>query len=153
MTASEHNEKLIESLQEILQKNYDAEEGLKQVMQKTDSPNLRDWLQNKAAERNAFAEELGLELKKLGAEPDSAGSFSGTLHRVWIDVKTALSTNKDETILEECIRGDRASVEEYEEQLRAPYMAGSVIEILTEQKKKVEKSLRTFKFLEDFVDK
>ncbi|NEN22362.1 PA2169 family four-helix-bundle protein [Cryomorpha ignava] len=152
MDTSNHKERLVNSLQEILQKNYDAEEGLKHVMQKTDSPVLKKWLQQKANERSGFATEIDSELKKLGAASKASGSILGTAHRVWIDVKTALSTNRAETILEECIRGDKASVEEYNEQLKAPYMAGSVIEVLTNQKAKVERSLLTFKRLEDLVD-
>lgn len=151
MNTSNHKEKLVTSLQEILQKNYDAEEGLKHVMQKTDSTVLKNWLQKKAEERKGFAAEIETELKKLGAESTASGSVLGTVHRVWINVKTALSTNRAETILEECIRGDAASVEEYKEQLEAPYMAGSVIEVLTNQKVKIEQSLNTFKQMEDLV--
>ena len=152
MDSSEHKEKLINSLQEILQKNHEAEQGLNQVKEKTNSPTLKTWLQQKANERKEFAEDINTELKKLGAEAKPSGSFGGAAHRVWIDVKTALSTNRDETILEECIRGDEASVEEYREQLRAPYMAGTVVGVLADQRTKIEQSLQTFKRLEDLVD-
>ena len=152
MDHADNTGKLISSLQEILQKNYDAEEGLKQGKEKTDSPTLKKWLQQKADERHEFAEDIHTELKKLGSEPKASGSFAGTAHRVWIDVKTFLSTNQDETILEECIRGDEASVEEYRDQLRAPYMAGTVVGVLADQKKRIEQSLETFRRLEDLVE-
>lgn len=152
MDNSKHTEKLVDSLQEILQKNYDAEKGLKEVMQKANSPQLKKYLQKKAVERSGFANEIDGELRKLGAAPKESGSFTGSAHRVWIDVKTALSTNKDESILEECIRGDKASVDEYDKQLKAPYMAGSAIPVLTDQRAKVEQALLKFKRLEDLVD-
>lgn len=149
---SEHHDKLVNSLQEILQKNYDAEKGLKEVMLKTDSQPLKKWLQHKAVERSGFANEIDSELRKLGAEPRESGSFTGSAHRVWIDVKTALASNKDEAIFEECIRGDKASVDEYNKQLKEPYMSGAVVPVLTHQRAKVEKALSTFKRLEDLED-
>lgn len=152
MDNSNHNEKLVNSLQEILQKNYDAEKGYKEVMLKTESPHLKKWLQKKAVERSGFATEIDGELRKLGAEPRESGSFTGDVHRVWIDVKTALSANKDETIFEECIRGDKASVDEYNKQLKEPYMAGSAVPVLTKQKAKVEQALSACKQLEDLED-
>ena len=146
---SDNNEKLVNSLQEILQKNYDAEKGLKEVMLKTDSQHLKKWLQKKAVERSGFATEIDSELRKLGAEPKEAGSFAGSAHRVWIDVKTAIAGNKDQAIFEECIRGDKASVEEYNKQLKEPYMTGAAVPVLTQQRAKVEQALSTFKRLED----
>ena|SRR5690554_3199473 len=149
MNNSENHDKLVDSLQEILQKNYDAERGLKEVMLKTDSPRLKKWLQKKAVERSVFATEIDQELRKLGAEPKERGSFAGDMHRVWIDVKTALATNKDEVIFEECIRGDKASVEEYNKQLKEPYMVGSIGQVLTHQKAKVEQAIAAYRHLED----
>lgn len=151
MDASEYKQKLIDSLQKILQKNYDAAEGLKHVSQKTNSDVLKNWLEKKAEEREGFVSEIEKELKKLGAESEVSHSILRSVHTVWIDVKTALSTNRAETVLEECIRGDKASVKEYTEQLEAPYMAGSVIAVLTDQKAKVEHSLFMFKRMEDLV--
>lgn len=69
MENSKHNEKLVESLQELLQKNYDAEQGFKKVMVKAENPLLKNWLQKKAALRASFATEIDQELRKLNAEP------------------------------------------------------------------------------------
>jgi len=151
MENSKHNEKLVESLQELLQKNYDAEKGFKKVMVKAESPQLKNWLQKKSAERSAFANEIDLELRKLNAQPREEGSLAGSAHRVWIDVKTALSSDKDESILEECIRGEKASVDEYRTQLESSYVSGSVETVLQQQRAKVEETLRTVKRLEDLV--
>lgn len=151
MENSKHNEKLVESLQELLQKNYDAEQGFKKVMVKAENPLLKNWLQKKAALRASFATEIDQELRKLNAEPREEGSLAGSAHRVWIDLKTALSSDRDEALLEECIRGERASVEEYRTQLESPYVTGSVETLLDRQRSKVEETLRTVKRLEDLA--
>lgn len=152
MDTTKQHEKLVDSLQEILQKNYDAEKGLKEVMLKTDNHALKKWLQHKAVERSGFANEIDSELRKLGGEPREDGSVLGSAHRMWIDVKTAVAGNKDEAIFEECIRGDKASVDEYAKQLKEPYMTGAVVPILTKQKAKVEQAIAQYKRLEDLED-
>ena len=151
MDTSNHKNELINSLQTLLQKNHDAAEGLKHVMNKTDSTVLTNWLQKKAEEREGFITEIEKELKKLGAEYKASSNILETAHRAWINVKTALSTNIAETILEECIKGDEVSVVEYTEQLNAPYMTESVVQVLSDQKAKIEHSLFMFKQMEDIV--
>ncbi len=146
------NKEMQDSLQELLQKNYDAEKGFKQVLEKAENPQLKSWMKKQAVQRSHFATEIDGELRKLNVEPKESGSVSGSAHRVWIDVKTALSMDKDESILEECIRGEKASVSEYEETLNNSYWTPNVKSMLTEQKNKVQASLSTVKRLEDLAD-
>ncbi|MGJ8666993.1 MAG: ferritin-like domain-containing protein [Patiriisocius sp.] len=152
MEATEQHKKLKNALQELLEKNYDAEKGFKQVMKKAENPQLKIWLQNQAAQRSQFASQIDSELRKINETPDSDGSVSGSVHRMWIDIKTALSFDKDESILEECIRGEKASVDEYQYQLEKTYLNQSVRNMLSEQKSKVEDSLATVKRMEDLID-
>ena len=42
----------------------------------------------------------------------------GTLHRVWVDLKTMLSNNDSVAVLEECERGEAAALMAYENALR-----------------------------------
>lgn len=149
MKTTNNQEKLGESLQELLQKNYDAEKGFKQVMQKAENPQLKSWLQKQAAQRSQFANEIDNELRNLNFEPRETGTVKGSAHRMWIDVKTALSTDKDESILEECIRGEKASVEEYSNQLESNSLPPTTESLLNKQKVKVQSSLATVKTLED----
>lgn len=149
MKTTNNQEELGNALQNLLQKNYDAEKGFKQVMQKAENPQLKNWLQKQAAQRSQFANEIDSELRKINFEPKDSGSVAGSAHRVWIDVKTAMSHDKDESILEECIRGEKASVEEYDEQLQNTYLTPSTQAILNNQRKKVHDSLSTVKRLED----
>ena len=114
----ESHKHLVHCLQELLEKNYDAEKGFKKALKDSDSHNLKEFLKMQAVQRNRFATELDKELRSLNEEPKDNGSATGSLHRAWIDIKTAFTGKDDEAILEECIRGEKASVEEYEEKLK-----------------------------------
>ena len=60
-----------------------------------------------------------------------------------------MSSDKDEAILEECIRGEKASVEEYQEVLDSKNFSPEIISMITNQKLEVEKSLDIIERLED----
>lgn len=140
---------LVENLQDILEKNYDAEKGYKEAMLKADNGFLKNYLMDRAAMRALFATEISDIILKLNEKPKAAGSTEGVLHRTWMNIKDALSSNSDEGILEECIRGEKQSIEEYKEAMNDHMFPTDINSILTHQLKKVEKSVVEIKKMED----
>ncbi|MEN3322849.1 PA2169 family four-helix-bundle protein [Mariniflexile soesokkakense] len=151
MEITKANKEIVNILQELLQKNYDAEAGYKQIMQIADDEILKDWLKVKAKQRSQFANELDGLIRNLNGTPVTDGSLLGSAHRAWIDVKTTLSSNTDEAILEECIRGEEASVNEYEKQLEKVSNYSDVNNIIYNQLVSVKTALGTVKRLEDIA--
>jgi len=137
-----HNN-IIESLQNLLEKNYDAEAGYKKAMLKAENSGITDFLKSRALLRSQFVNELNHEIRRHNELPITSGSRSAAAHRMWIDFKTLLSGNTDEAVLEECIRGERASVEEYQKTLENQNFSPELTELLTRQKTRIEKSLKT----------
>lgn len=152
MELTKANKEAVGVLQELLQKNYDAEEGYKQVMIKVENRLLKNWLQVKAKQRNYFATQLDSLIRELGATPANDGTLLGSVHRTWIDLKTALSSNTDEAILEECIRGEKASVDEYENQLEKLNDHSNIKNLIYSQLESIKNALDTVKRLEDITD-
>ena len=151
MKISEEHKKQVHALQDLLQKTYDAEAGYKQVMTKAESEPLKDWLQIKARQRGEFANELDAQIRNFNAQPVEKGSTLGEAHRTWINVKTALSSNTDEALLEECVRGEEATVDEYGEQMKNTNFDPQIQKIITNQRDKVMSDLRTVRSLEEVV--
>ncbi|WP_372753116.1 PA2169 family four-helix-bundle protein [Mariniflexile sp.] len=151
MEITKVNKEIVDVLQELLQKNYDAEAGYKQIMQKAEDGLLKNWLQVKAKQRSQFANELDGLIRQLNATPATDGTVLGSMHRAWIDVKTTLSANTDEAILEECIRGEKASVEEYEKQLSKVSNYSDINMLIYQQMVSIKTALNTVKKLEDLA--
>ena len=72
------------------------------------------------APSGAAALELEAEIRKLGREPASGGTVAGALHRGWVSVKTALTSQDDKAVLEECERGEDSAVAQYRKALKQP---------------------------------
>ncbi len=147
-----NHDELVDSLQQLLEKNYDAENGFKKAVSDAKHADLKAYLKKQAVQRNRFATELDYEIRELNETPKENGSATATLHRAWIDLKTALSSNKDESILEECIRGEKASVEEYEDVLKNKNIPLQIENILNKQLADIRMTLSEVKTLEDLAE-
>ncbi|MFD2826525.1 PA2169 family four-helix-bundle protein [Leeuwenhoekiella polynyae] len=145
------HDETVASLQELLEKTYDASAGYKEALKKAENVHLKNYLKERAVLRDRFATELSDALLRLDEKPKEKGSTAGDLHRTWMNIKQAFSTDKDESILEECIRGEKASVEEYEEVLQKKPYRPEITNIITSQKREVEQSLSNIKTLEDLA--
>ena len=143
---------LVNNLQELLEKNYDAEKGFKKAMEDADSQRLKEYLKYKSAQHSQFATELTDEIRQLDEQPKEKGSTTGDLHRTWIDIKTAISKNDDESILEECLRGEKSSLKEYDEKLEKLMLPPKVKAMLEDHRKKISETLKDISVLEDLYD-
>lgn len=148
----ESHKTLAHNLQELLEKNYDAEKGYKKAMEHTKNHNLKEFLKKQAARRNHFATELDQHLHELNEHPKTRTSALGDIHRAWIDFKSSLSRHTDESILEECIRGEKASAKEYEEKLKKYKFPAQLEEMLQHQVSEIKASLSRVKSMEDLAE-
>ncbi|NNE77952.1 MAG: PA2169 family four-helix-bundle protein [Pricia sp.] len=146
------NRKLVDQLEEILEKNRDAERGYSKAAENADSRSLQSYFRKKSQERKTFNDELKRELVATYDEIDDDGSFTGTMHRAWMDIKNFFSGNSDESMLEEAIRGDKAAVEEYEEVLKKEALPMQVSTIIRNQMMKIRTDLNNIQSLEDLED-
>lgn len=108
-----YSEKISNRLNDLLARTYDAEKGYKLAQEKVEEKRIKEFLDKKANQRYNFGHELKEEIKKFGEFPEKGGSIKGDIHRAWMDISTALATNSTERIFEEVIRGEKASLEEY----------------------------------------
>lgn len=140
---------LVNNLQELLEKNYDAEKGFKKALEDSNHSNLKEFLKYQAVKRSRFATEIDKIIRDLDEKPKEEGSATGSMHRAWIDVKNAFTGKDDDGILEECIRGDKASADEYEEKLKKNDFPANIETVLDKQLMDIKETLSKVKSLEN----
>lgn len=146
-----YSEKISNKLNELLVKNYDAEKGYLNAIDNIDNDRLKMFFKRRASERSQFAKDLRTEILRYGELPEDSGSFKGTMHRNWMSLKTLFSSNNEEVILEEAIRGEEASLEEYNEILKDSTLPPTIDSLLTKQKNAIQASINTEKVHEELV--
>ena len=147
------SEKISNRLNELLAKTYDAEKGYKTAAEKVDMPSVKKFLSDKVRQRATFAQELKSEIMEYGQLPEDGGTLAGDIHRSWINLKAALSSNQTEQILEEVERGEKASLESYDAILKdkETVLPPSTEQLLTKQRNAIQAALNTSKMYEEIV--
>lgn len=144
-----YSEKVGNKLNDLLEKTYDAEKGFKKAAENSNHSGLKNYFNQKAQERYDFGHELKTELTSVGQEIGKGGSIAGSAHRAWMDVKSFLSSDNEESMLEEAIRGEKSALEEYNDVLSETTLPPTTQTVLTQQKNKILQGLSSIKRLED----
>lgn len=145
-------EKMISNkLNELLIKNYDAEKGYIKAINDVDNVTVKNFFKNRAEERSKFARQLRTEILTYGEMPEDNGSFKGLLHRNWMTLKATFSSNNEETILSEALRGEKASLEEYNELLTNHKLPERLVRLIREQRNAIESAINSVKTYEEVL--
>ncbi|MDA0177639.1 PA2169 family four-helix-bundle protein [Mesoflavibacter profundi] len=146
-----YSEQISEKLNELLVKNYDAEKGYLNAMDNVEDKNLKIFFKRRASERSQFAKELRTEILRYGEVPEDSGSFKGTMHRNWMTLKSTFSSNNEDKILEEAIRGEEASLEEYDKLMKENNLPPTIDELIFRHRNAIQAAINTEKVHEELV--
>jgi uncharacterized protein (TIGR02284 family) len=108
-----------ETLNDLILINNDRVKGYERALKDTKDKDadLRDIFRQMMEQSKRFNESLIAMVRLSGSLPETESSFSGKLHRAWIDIKTSFAGNNRKSLLNECERGEDASMEAYNEAL------------------------------------
>ena len=143
---------LASKLNELLEKNYDSEKGFEKAAEDVKNPRLKEFFKTKAKERYNFGHELKTEIKNLGESPDKGTSVAGKAHHAWMDLKSAFSSDNEEAILEEAVRGEKTAVEDYNKIISKDGFPPSTTNLLIKQRNAIERTFKQVKDLEEAFD-
>ncbi len=108
----------VSSLQNLHQANVDSAKGFKEAAQDLKNSQLAADFMKWSQERNKQARELAEIVEINDGEVDREGSWLGSLHRSYMALKAAISSDDDHAILAEAERGEDYIKEAYEEVLK-----------------------------------
>lgn len=145
------NENIISGLKHLLSICNDGKEGFKIAAENVDSPELKALLTTYSLQRSEYASGLKTCIMQSGGDPDNeVGGSLGAIHRAWIDIKTAFTSNDNKAVLDACITGEKTAIESYDKILSDDYLVNPVIKtLLSTQKLGISDTLRHIENLED----
>ncbi|HWU66447.1 MAG TPA: PA2169 family four-helix-bundle protein, partial [Methylophilus sp.] len=107
------NNEIISTLNDLIEVSKDGEEGFRSSAENVDDPQLKTFFLRRSKEVATSVQELQELVRSLGGKPADSSSLSGTLHRRWIDLKTALTSNDTVAVLNETERGEDVALATY----------------------------------------
>lgn len=139
----------IEVLNDLVETARDGEHGYRTAAEDAKDPSLQARFQTLANQRATFVRELQEQVEALGGEVEESGSAAGALHRGWINVKSAFSSDEPHSVLEECERGEDAAVEAYQKAVNADHLDAATHAIVRRQCAAVQAAHDEIKALRD----
>jgi len=123
------------TLIDLVQILHDGQKGFKKASEDVKDHRLKEIFSRFSLQRSKFAGELSEELRSLGeTDPQNEGSTAaGAMHRVWIDLKAAITGNDNHAILSEAERGEDAAVKAYKDALEDEDLPSSLRDTITRQ--------------------
>ena len=136
-------------LQDLLERNYDAEKGYKKAIEHTDNESLKRFLRDQAALRNHFATEIDKSLHQLNEHPKVGRNGFGKLYKFWSDFGSSFNRRDDEAILNELLKTEKNAIRIYEDKMKKFYFPPDIKEMLDAHVTKFRDILLKVKVLED----
>jgi uncharacterized protein (TIGR02284 family) len=129
---------IISTVNSLIETLKDGEEGFRQAAEAVKDSELKSLFNEFSMERSRFAGELQSQLRQLGEpEPEDSSSVAGSMHRAWINLKSAVTSGDDHAILAECERGEDSAVNEYKKAMTAD-LSSPLRETVSQQYDKVK---------------
>lgn len=114
--STQMSEQAVSTLNDLIETLKDGKNGFETAANDVKDARVKAVFQEFAQQRSQLATELQSEVRKLGGDPEKSGSASASMHRGWMNIKSALGGG-EKSILNEAERGEDVAVKSYEKAL------------------------------------
>ena len=121
----------IAALNTLIATTIDSVKGYEDAASNSEAGRFQEIFRNRANERQQGVEQLRLEVRRLGGDPENGGSFMGATHQRFLDLKAAVTGRDDQAIVNEVERGEDYIKGKFETALDSDHLSGesrSVVE-------------------------
>jgi uncharacterized protein (TIGR02284 family) len=108
---------VVDTLNDLIETCKDGEQGFMTCAEDIKNVSTKEMFTVAAQRCRDAAQELQREVQLLGGKAETSGSLSGSAHRRWVDVKSAITGKSDASVLAECERGEDVAKESYQRAL------------------------------------
>jgi uncharacterized protein (TIGR02284 family) len=138
---------VISTLNNLIETCKDGQNGFQTAAEGVKNSELKMLFHTYSQQRAQFAGELQEEVRRLGGDPEKTGSVAATLHRGWIDIKSAVTGEDENAVISECERGEDSAVKNYQDAINAG-LPGDVRSIVERQYTQVKEAHDRIRALE-----
>lgn len=128
--------KVNSTLNGLIETLKDGEQGFKTAAEGITDHQVKTLFQQYSRQRAEMARELQAEVRRLGGDPEKAGSIAGAAHRGWINIKSVVTGKDEGSIIAEAERGEDSAKAAYEKAL-AEALPPQTLALVREQSMKI----------------
>jgi uncharacterized protein (TIGR02284 family) len=145
---------IISTINGLIETLKDGQEGFRQASEAVKDSQLKTLFSEYSLQRSKFAGELQNEAIGLGEHnPENTSSTAGAMHRAWINLKSAITSQDDHAILAECERGEDSAVSEYKKAMEEEELSSPIRDTISRQYTDVKSAHDRIRELRDAAKK
>jgi len=132
-------EETIDLLNELIQVSKDGEHGYRTAAADVRNSQLQSVFEEYAKQRSSSARQLQAEVARLGGTAVDSGTATAAVHRVWMDLKSALSGGDGGAIIAACETGEDYTLAAFDRVVNAG-VTGETLVIVEKQCGKIKEA-------------
>ena len=141
---------IISTINGLIETLKDGQQGFKEASEAVKDSQLKSLFSEYSLQRAKFAGELQSEAIGLGeSNPEDSSSTAGAMHRAWINLKSAITSQDDHAILAECERGEDSAIAEYKKAMEEDALSATIRDTISRQYTDVKSAHDRIKALRD----
>ncbi|MGL5836957.1 MAG: PA2169 family four-helix-bundle protein [Sphingorhabdus sp.] len=95
-----------EAVNSLIKVTIDSADGYRKAAKEIDSQNFHDVFNSRASERGYMVDQMQQFVYAHGGDPVDSGSLTAGAHRLFLDLRDAISSKNDHAIIAEVERGE-----------------------------------------------
>ncbi len=116
-------EELIGTLNDLIETCRDGINGFRTAADGVSSPIAKEVFLSRVHLIEKGLGDLDAAVQRLGGDPIEHGHPAASMHRAWINIKSAATMRDDRAIINEVVRGEEVAIQHYREALEKPLPA------------------------------
>lgn len=109
------NDHAVSTLNSLIETTLDSAHGYREAAENAGASQYASMFADRATRRQQLVVDLQQEVRALGGDPEDDQSLLGKLHNKFVDLRTALSGNRDDrAVIAEVERGEDFIKDKYE---------------------------------------
>ncbi len=116
-------EELIGTLNDLIETCRDGINGFRTAADGVSSPIAKEVFLSRVHLIEKGLGDLDAAVQRLGGDPIAHGHPAASMHRAWINIKSAVTLRDDRAIINEVVRGEEVAIQHYREALEKPLPA------------------------------
>lgn len=145
------NENVIGVLNDLIKINIDRITGYEKAIKETpdDDTEIKRLFERMADESREYRSQLTEEVRKNGGSPADERTLPGKIYQVWMDIRSTITTNDENTVLALCEFGEDAAQRAYEKALDEKDLPSEIRQRIESQRSALKESHDTIKWERD----
>jgi uncharacterized protein (TIGR02284 family) len=133
-------DKAFRAINDLVETCKDGMKGYETAAENVANPQIKAELSRFSQQRAQFAHELETQAHQVGITTHQENTLegaaldvAGAVHRGWINLKSAITGNDSQAVLNECENGDAAALKTYEQALMVENLPPNIKNVIEKQ--------------------